>query len=88
MKKKKRRFFNLNINLKIILKKHILRKDINLKKTFRKKKRRKRPGIVSALKGFACGLQFSTKIEEEHREAIDRYLRDNTDMSLSSSTEV
>jgi hypothetical protein len=36
------------------------------------------------------GLQFSTKIkeEEEYREAMDRYLRDNTNMSLSSSTEI
>jgi hypothetical protein len=35
--------------------------------------------------------QFSTKNikeEEEYREAIDRYLRGNADMSLSSSTEV
>jgi hypothetical protein len=33
------------------------------------------------------GLQFSRKIkeEEEYREAMDRYLRDNTNMSLSSS---
>jgi hypothetical protein len=62
MKKKKRRFFNLNINLKIILKKHILRKDINLKKKhLEKKKRRKRPGIVSALKGFACGPAIFNK---------------------------
>jgi hypothetical protein len=29
--RKKRRCVNLNINLKIILKKHILRKDINKK---------------------------------------------------------
>ena len=35
--------------------------------------------------------QFSTKNikeEEEYREAIDRYLRGNADMSLSSSNEV
>jgi hypothetical protein len=44
--------------------------------------------LSQRLKALRVGLQFSTKIEEEHREAIDRYLRDNTDMSLSSSTEV
>jgi len=37
--------------------------------------------LSQRLKALRVGLQFSTKIEEEYREAIDRYLRDNTDMS-------
>jgi len=45
--------------------------------------------LAHLIKALGVGLQFSTKIkeEEEYREAIDRYLRDNTDMSLSSSTD-
>jgi len=58
MKKKKRRFFNLNINLKIILKKHILRKDINLKKKLEKKEEGKDQVLSQRrLCVWACNFQ-------------------------------